>query len=422
MSSFCFFCLRGCRHLCHSSAWRGTGKAAFIAGTCRPTPCWGGVAWGMWEQALGEGFSGGGALCAGGGRSGHGATWWERGRRLWGLCACRTSLQYGIMCLKRLNYDRKELEKRREESQHEIKGERSALEPPLEAGVLLGSRDLAEPPGLGGVEAEAEGAAQLLRNWGPGLRENAPAQPPATPTVDSALRGPMQCVSRTGPWTAWRRCPRTWVVDKKDREGGKSEGPIPAWGRDGLCQRSEPGEGQEPAGLTLSHTGCGEWSRAGWPSGEGGPPARPAGFSLGPSALSPPQMCWSGPTTRWFSGSSPSGSGTTRDTCTRAASMAPCWPWTRTSTTARWPWPCRSPRRTRRWAPHRTAPAPPSCTGLGVVGGSSGACPRGDHRVHISFVSHLRALSPGPGLRNRIDPVAEPRAPAWWPVSPWHQL
>ncbi|GAB1285447.1 Protein tyrosine phosphatase, receptor type, f polypeptide (PTPRF),-interacting protein (liprin), alpha 4 [Apodemus speciosus] len=32
-----------------------------------------------------------------------------------------TSLQYGIMCLKRLNYDRKELEKRREESQHEIK-------------------------------------------------------------------------------------------------------------------------------------------------------------------------------------------------------------------------------------------------------------------------------------------------------------
>ncbi|XP_059866554.1 liprin-alpha-4 isoform X7 [Delphinus delphis] len=33
----------------------------------------------------------------------------------------RTSLQYGIMCLKRLNYDRKELEKRQEESQHEIK-------------------------------------------------------------------------------------------------------------------------------------------------------------------------------------------------------------------------------------------------------------------------------------------------------------
>ncbi|XP_032955324.1 liprin-alpha-4 isoform X4 [Rhinolophus ferrumequinum] len=33
----------------------------------------------------------------------------------------RTSLQCGIMCLKRLNYDRQELEKRREESQHEIK-------------------------------------------------------------------------------------------------------------------------------------------------------------------------------------------------------------------------------------------------------------------------------------------------------------
>ncbi|XP_078053988.1 liprin-alpha-2-like isoform X3 [Mustelus asterias] len=33
----------------------------------------------------------------------------------------RTCLHYGIMCLKRLNYDRKELERRREESQHEIK-------------------------------------------------------------------------------------------------------------------------------------------------------------------------------------------------------------------------------------------------------------------------------------------------------------
>ncbi|KAG8578203.1 hypothetical protein GDO81_010419 [Engystomops pustulosus] len=33
----------------------------------------------------------------------------------------RTSLQYGIMCLKKLNYDRKELERRREGSQHEIK-------------------------------------------------------------------------------------------------------------------------------------------------------------------------------------------------------------------------------------------------------------------------------------------------------------
>ncbi|XP_075921412.1 liprin-alpha-2 isoform X7 [Petromyzon marinus] len=33
----------------------------------------------------------------------------------------RTSLQYGIMCLKRLNYDRKDLERKREESQHEMK-------------------------------------------------------------------------------------------------------------------------------------------------------------------------------------------------------------------------------------------------------------------------------------------------------------
>ncbi|KAG7319126.1 hypothetical protein KOW79_017600 [Hemibagrus wyckioides] len=33
----------------------------------------------------------------------------------------RASLQYGIMCLKRLNYDRKELERRREECHHELK-------------------------------------------------------------------------------------------------------------------------------------------------------------------------------------------------------------------------------------------------------------------------------------------------------------
>ncbi|XP_039632455.1 liprin-alpha-3 isoform X2 [Polypterus senegalus] len=33
----------------------------------------------------------------------------------------RVSLHYGIMCLKRLNYDRKELERRREESQHQTK-------------------------------------------------------------------------------------------------------------------------------------------------------------------------------------------------------------------------------------------------------------------------------------------------------------
>lgn len=34
----------------------------------------------------------------------------------------RASLQYGIMCLKRLNYDRKELDRRREDSQHDMKG------------------------------------------------------------------------------------------------------------------------------------------------------------------------------------------------------------------------------------------------------------------------------------------------------------
>lgn len=34
----------------------------------------------------------------------------------------RASLQYGIMCLKRLNYDRKELDRRREECHHDLKG------------------------------------------------------------------------------------------------------------------------------------------------------------------------------------------------------------------------------------------------------------------------------------------------------------
>lgn len=38
------------------------------------------------------------------------------------LFSSRTSLQYGIMCLKKLNYDRKELERRREQSQHEMRG------------------------------------------------------------------------------------------------------------------------------------------------------------------------------------------------------------------------------------------------------------------------------------------------------------
>lgn len=40
----------------------------------------------------------------------------------------RTSLQYGIMCLKKLNYDRKELERRREQSQHEIRGKNNHLQ------------------------------------------------------------------------------------------------------------------------------------------------------------------------------------------------------------------------------------------------------------------------------------------------------
>lgn len=56
------------------------------------------------------------------------------------------------MCLKRLNYDRKELEKRREESQHEIKGKLSRLSvlPLKDMGAALGEQMPASlPPALG---------------------------------------------------------------------------------------------------------------------------------------------------------------------------------------------------------------------------------------------------------------------------------
>ena len=47
------------------------------------------------------------------------------------LFCFRTSLQYAINCLKRVNYDKKELERRREESSTEIKGEPSCEFTPL---------------------------------------------------------------------------------------------------------------------------------------------------------------------------------------------------------------------------------------------------------------------------------------------------
>lgn len=71
------------------------------------------------------------------------------------LCSCRTSLQCGIMCLKRLNYDRQELEKRREESQHEVKGKRSAQLPRKGVGALgpveapISAEGTARPEGAG---------------------------------------------------------------------------------------------------------------------------------------------------------------------------------------------------------------------------------------------------------------------------------
>lgn len=168
------------------------GQAAFLAGVCS-SPLGGGVAW---DKPWG--------LRAGGPGSGHGGSV--------GAGPCRTSLQYGIMCLKRLNYDRKELEKRREESQHEIKGERSAPGPPLGAAGAQG-------PGRS-PQALAEWRQRRKVLW-----ESAPAQPAATPTADGAPRGAMQCVPRTGLWAAWRRCPRTsvpgWWPGKRPRRQGE---------------------------------------------------------------------------------------------------------------------------------------------------------------------------------------------------------
>ncbi|XP_077758669.1 liprin-alpha-4 isoform X8 [Canis aureus] len=112
----------------------------------------------------------------------------------------RTSLQYGIMCLKRLNYDRKELERRREESQHEIKGcchlvEKkqslpSQLHPPPRPPVATGWTSTVNPQAgpvdgcgkvvvrlgdVGGTEQRARldqrpGGALGAVHWAPGLR------------------------------------------------------------------------------------------------------------------------------------------------------------------------------------------------------------------------------------------------------------
>jgi len=46
------------------------------------------------------------------------------------LVACigdRTSLQYGIACLKRVNYDRIELDRRRDDSTDDVKGNNTVL-------------------------------------------------------------------------------------------------------------------------------------------------------------------------------------------------------------------------------------------------------------------------------------------------------
>lgn len=56
----------------------------------------------------------------------------------------RNSFQCGIMCLRRLNYDRKELERKREESQNEVKGSTSCLSSglcPRSASFLLSDVD-----------------------------------------------------------------------------------------------------------------------------------------------------------------------------------------------------------------------------------------------------------------------------------------
>lgn len=157
-------------------------------------------------------------------------------------------------------------------------------------------------------------------------------------------------------------------------EGGKIRGPFQPGGRRGPRQGPWE-EHQEPAGLALNPIGWQGWREAGLvlqeprcqgdrrqnagqtgALGPGSPVSVPGGVVAKPLASSCPfpcsalQMCSSGPTTRWFTGSSPLGCGIMQETCRRAACMVPCWPWMRTLTTTRWPWSSRSPRRIPRWA------------------------------------------------------------------------
>lgn len=167
-----------------------------------------------------------GAACAGRHGPGHVVAGAGRGaedrdvaplRLCSGLCACRTSLQYGIMCLKRLNYDRKELERRREESQHEIKGK--LVQPSM--GAALGGRPLPHRPlprvsGGRGRHSVSQGSSRprdmvcARRVLPSGGEETVPAQSAAPPTPPASGHRLDQHSEPPG-----RSCRRVW-------EGGRA--------------------------------------------------------------------------------------------------------------------------------------------------------------------------------------------------------
>ncbi|KAF6073593.1 PTPRF interacting protein alpha 4 [Phyllostomus discolor] len=138
----------------------------------------------------------------------------------------RTSLQYGIMCLKRLNYDRKELERRREESQHEIKG--GALGPVRRAAGLRG---------------QPSGERRARRPAGPG-RELRP-QRAGSGTADPHAKHP-------GPPGDGERVQQPAGLGHRPEAGGRGGQGVPSRT---LLEKALPATGPAQRGARGTHPG-----------------------------------------------------------------------------------------------------------------------------------------------------------------------